>query len=67
MIARLIRRLYLRLRLHWLRGDIRHLEADIAHAMRQQRQLDAWKLLEAELVCELVSSRTTFTRKEART
>lgn len=49
--------LFLRLRLRWVRGDIRYAEALVRHAEQQQRQIEAWRRDEAALVCELAQIR----------
>ncbi|MBP6778557.1 MAG: hypothetical protein KA151_15040 [Piscinibacter sp.] len=49
----MIRALWLRLRLRWVRGDIAYAEALIAHAEQQRRQIAAWQRDEAALRCEL--------------
>jgi len=48
-----IRALWLRLRLRWVRGDIAYAEALVAHAEQQRRQIAAWRHDEAALVCQL--------------
>lgn len=58
----MIRALWLRLRLRWVRGDIAYAEALVAHAEQQRRQIAAWRRDEAALVCELalLDRRTVF-------
>lgn len=48
-----MKRLFLLLRLRAVRGDIRYAQSLIAHAEQQRRQIAAWQLDEAALVCEL--------------
>ena len=53
----MLRALLLRLRLRWVRGDIRYAESLVRHAEQQQRQIEAWRRDEAALVCELAQIR----------
>ena len=48
-----MKRLYLLLRLRWVRQDIAYAESLIAHAEQQRRQIAVWEKHEAALVCEL--------------
>ena len=48
-----MKRLYLLLRLRWVRQDIAYAESLIAHAEQQRRQIAAWQRDEAALRCEL--------------
>ena len=48
-----MQRLYLLLRLRWVRQDIAYAESLIAHAEQQRRQNAVWEKHEAELRCEL--------------
>ena len=48
-----MQRLYLLLRLRWVRQDIAYAESLIAHAEQQRRQIAVWEQHEAALVCEL--------------
>ena len=48
-----MQRLYLLLRLRWVRQDIAYAESLIAHAEQQRRQIAVWEKHEAALVCEL--------------
>lgn len=48
-----MQRLYLLLRLRWVRQDIAYAESLIAHAEQQRRQIAAWQRDEAALRCEL--------------
>lgn len=48
-----MQRLYLLLRLRWVRQDIAYAESLIAHAEQQRRQIAVWQKHEAALRCEL--------------
>ena len=48
-----MQRLYLLLRLRWVRQDIAYAESLIAHAEQQRRQIAVWEKHEAALRCEL--------------
>ena len=48
-----MKRLYLLLRLRWVRQDIAYAESLIAHAEQQRRQIAVWEKHEAALRCEL--------------
>lgn len=48
-----MQRLYLLLRLRWVRQDIAYAESLIAHAEQQRRQIAVWEQHEAALRCEL--------------
>lgn len=48
-----MQRIYLLLRLRWVRQDIAYAESLIAHAEQQRRQIAAWQRDEAALRCEL--------------
>lgn len=50
-----MKRLLLLLKLRAVRGDIRYAEAQIAYALKLQRQVDAWVNDEAAIVCELAT------------